>query len=96
MFLKKFKPLKTSLRKSKLDHVLWFIDKYLPKKKGIVIRKDLFINIFKARDIFHIHKLASLRSKSFSLTLMNNKLSFTFGSWAKPYLKLLNQLGLTK
>ena len=96
MFLKKFKPLKTSLRKSKLDHVLWFIDNYLPKKKDRAIRKDLFINIFKAGDTYHIHKLASLRSKSLSQTLMNTKLSFTFGSWASPCLKLLKQLGLTK
>ena len=41
-------------------------------------------------------KLASKRSKTLLPTAKNTTISFTFGNWALPYLKLLKKIGLAK
>ena len=41
-------------------------------------------------------KFASLGSKTLFSTKKNTKISFTFGNWALPYLKLLKKIGITK
>ena len=45
MFNKKYKKLNNSYNKSKLDQVLWFIENYLPQKKGRGLNKNFFIFI---------------------------------------------------
>ena len=40
-------------------------------------------------------KLASTRSKLLPTT-KNTTMSFTFGNWALPYLKLLKKIGIAK
>ena len=41
-------------------------------------------------------KLASTRSKILLPTSKNTTISFTFGNWALPYLKLLKKIGIAK
>ena len=39
MFQEKYKKLKDSPNKSKLDQILWFIENYLPQKKELDVKK---------------------------------------------------------
>ena len=96
MFLGKLKPLNKYQKKSKLDLVLWFVENYLPQKKDRAIRKELSLGISEKKNLNQIQKLVSVRSKSLTPKQTNMKVSFTFGSWALPYLKLLKQIGLAK
>ena len=96
MFLGKSKKLKTSQKKSRLDHVLWFVENYLPQKKDRATRKELRLDILEAGTIDQIQKLASVRSKSLTPEPTYTAVSFTFGRWALPFLKLLKQIGLAK
>ncbi len=96
MFLAKSKQLKLSPKKSKLDLVLWLVENYLPQKKDRAPRKELSLDILEARTRNEIQRFTFLRSKSLSPTAANKKFSFTLGSWALPYLKLLKQIGLAK
>ena len=41
-------------------------------------------------------KLASTRSKTLLPTTKSTTISFTFGDWALPYLKLLKKIGIAK
>ena len=41
-------------------------------------------------------KLASLGAKALMQATNNAKISFTFGNWALPYLKLLKKIRITK
>ncbi len=41
-------------------------------------------------------KLVSMRSKTLFPTTKNTTISFTFGNWALPYLKLLKKIGIAK
>ena len=41
-------------------------------------------------------KLASTCSKTLLPTTKNTTISFTFGNWALPYLKLLKKIGIAK
>ena len=41
-------------------------------------------------------KLATIRSKTLLPTTKNTTISFTFGNWALPYLKLLKKIGIAK
>ena len=95
MFKKKNKQIKTSPNKSNLDQVLWFIDNYLPQKKDRG-EKKLYMDNLEAETIRQFSKLASLRSKTLSPTTKNTTISFTFGNWALPYLKLLKKIGIAK
>ena len=96
MFKKKYKQFNDTTNKSKLDQVLWFIENYLPQKKDRGIQKKLYIDNLEAETIKQFSKLASLRSKSLLPTTKNTKISFTFGNWALPYLKLLKKIGIAK
>ena len=87
MFQGKSNNLKTYPKKSTLDHVLWFVENYLPNKKNLATRTELNLDTFEAKTINQIKKLASLRSKSITPEQTNMKVSFTLGKWALPYLK---------
>ena len=96
MFKKKNKQIKTSPNKSNLDQVLWFIENYLPQKKDQGVQKKLYMDNLEAETIKIFSKLASSRSKTLLQTTKNTKISFTFGNWALPYLKLLKKIGIAK
>ena len=95
MFKKKNKQIKTSHNKLNLDQVLWFIENYLPQKKDQVVQKKLYMDNLEAETIKKFSKLASIRSKTL-LPTKNTIISFTFGNWALPYLKLLKKIGIAK
>ena len=96
MFKKKFKQFKNSPNKSKLDQVLWFIENYLPQKKDRDVQKKLHMDNLEIETINKFSKLASLSSKKLLETSNNTTISFTFGNWALPYLKLLKKIGIAK
>ena len=96
MFKKKNKQIKTIANKSNLDQVLWFIDNYLPQKKDRGVQKKLYMDNLEAETIKIFSKLASSRSKTLLPTTKNMTISFTFGNWALPYLKLLKKIGIAK
>ena len=96
MFKKKLKQSNHSHNKSKLDQVLWFIENYLPQKKDRGIKKKFYIDDLETETIKQFSKLASLRSKTLLPTTKNTTISFTFGNWALPYLKLLKKVGIAK
>ena len=96
MFKKKNKQIKTSPNKSNLDQVLWFIENYLPQKKDRGVQKKLYMDNLEAETIKIFSKLASSRSKTLLPTKTNTTISFTFGNWVLPYLKLLKKIGIAK
>ena len=96
MFKKKNKQIKTSSNKSNLDQVLWFIENYLPQKKDRGVQKKLYIDNLETKTIKIFSQLASSRSKILLPTTKNTTISFTFGNWALPFLKLLKKIGLAK
>ena len=96
MFKKKYKQIKTSPNKSNLDQVLWFIENYFPQKKDRGVQKKLYMVNLEAGTIKKFSKLASMPSKTLLPTTKNTTISFTFGNWALPYLKLLKKIGITK
>ena len=96
MFKKKNKQIKTPPNKSNLDQVWWFIENYLPQKKDRGVQKKLYLDNLEADTIKIFSKLASKRSKTLFPTTKNTTISFTFGNWALPYLKLLKKIGIAK
>ena len=96
MFKKKNKQFKTSPNKSNLDQVLWFIENYLPQKKDRGVKKNLYMDNLEAETIKKFSKLVSIRSKTLLPTIKNTIISFTFGNWTLPHLKLLKKIGLAK
>ncbi len=96
MFQVKSKEFKDSPNKSMLDQFLWFIENYLPQKKERGVQKKLYINALEAKTIKLFSKIASRRSKTLFPTTRNTIISFTFGNWALPYLKLLKRIGIAK
>ena len=96
MFRKKNKQIKTSPNKSNLDQVLWFIENYLPQKKDRGVQKKLYMDNLEVETIKIFSKLVSTRSKTLFPTTKNTTISFTFGNWALPYLKLLKKIGIAK
>ena len=96
MFKKKNKQIKTSPNKSNLDQVLWFVENYLPQKKDRGVQKKLYMDNLEVETIKIFSKLASTRSKTLFPTTKNTTISFTFGNWALPYLKLLKKVGIAK
>ena len=94
MFKKKNKQIKNSPNKSNLDHVLWFIENYLPQKKDRGVQKNFYMNNLEPETIKKFSKLASMRSKTLFPTTKNKTISFTLGNWALPYLKLLKKIGI--
>ena len=96
MFKKKNKQIKPSPNKSNLDQVLWFIENYLPQKKDRGVQKKLYMDNLEAETIKIFYKLVSTRSKTLLPSTKNTTISFTFGNWALPYLKLLKKIGIAK
>ena len=96
MFKKKNKKIKTAPNQSNLDQVLWFIENYLPQKKDRGVQKKLYMDNLEAETIKIFSKLISSRSKALLPTTKNTTISFTFGNWALPYLKLLKKIGIAK
>ena len=96
MFKKKYNQFNNSTNKSKLDKVLWFIENYLPRKKGRGVQKKLYIDNLEIETIKTFSKLTSMCSKTLFPTTKNTTISFTFGNWALPYLKLLKKIGIAK
>ena len=96
MFKKKNKEIKTAPNKSNLDQVLWFIENYLPQKKDRGVQKKLYMDNLEVETIKIFSKLTSTRSKTLLPTPKNTTISFTFGNWALPYLKLLKKIGIAK
>ena len=96
MFKKKYKQFNILPNKSKLDQILWFIENYLPQKKDRVVKKKLYIDNLESETIKNFSKLASLRSKALLPATKSTTISFTFGNWALPYLKMLKKIGIAK
>ena len=96
MFKEKSKQFSVSSNKSKLDQILWFVENYLPQKKNRGFQKKTFLNNFQTETIKQFSKLNPLRFKRFIPSTKNTTLSFTFGNWALPYLKLLKKIGIIK
>ena len=96
MFKKKYNEFNNSTNKSKLDQVLWFIENYLPQKKDRGFQKKLYMDNLEAETIKKFSKLVSTPSKTLFPTTKNTTISFTFGNWALPYLKLLKKIGIAK
>jgi len=96
MFKKKYKQFNNSPHKSKLDQVLWFIENYLPQKKDRGVQRKLYMDNLQSDTFKKFSKLDSLRFKTLSPSTKNTTISFTFGSWALPYLKLLKKIGIAK
>jgi len=96
MFKKKYKQFKNAPNKSNLEQVLWFIENYLPQKKDRGVQKKLYMDNLEVENIKKFSKLASTRSKTLFPTTKNTTISFTFGNWALPYLKLLKKIGIAK
>ena len=96
MFKKKNKQIKIAPNKSNLEQVLWFIENYLPQKKDLGVQKKLYMDNLEVETIKIFSKLASTRSKILFPTTKNTTISFTFGNWALPYLKLLKKIGIAK
>tara|TARA_B100000886_G_scaffold267110_1_gene191384 strand:- start:277 stop:567 length:291 start_codon:yes stop_codon:yes gene_type:complete len=96
MFKNKYKQFQNSSNKSRLDQVLWFIENYLPQKTNRDVQKKLYVDNLEVETIKKFYKLASIRSKTLFPTTKNMTISFTFGNWALPYLKLLKKIGIVK
>ena len=96
MFKKKNKQIQTSPNKSNLDQVLWFIENFLPQRRNRCNQKNLYMDNLEEETIKKFSKLASIRSKTLLPTKKNTAISFTFGNWALPYLKLLKKIGIAK
>ena len=96
MFKKKDKRFNNLPNKSNLDQVLWFIENYLPQKKNRGVQKKFYMDNLEAETIKKFSKLASIRSNKLFPTTKNTIISFTFGNWASPYLKLLKKIGIAK
>ena len=96
MFKEKNEQIKTSSNKSNLEQVLWFIENYLPQKKDRGVQKKLYMDNLEAETIKIFSKLASTRFKTLLPTTKNTTISFIFGNWALPYLKLLKKIGIAK
>jgi len=94
MFKNKYKQINNSSNKSSLDQVLWFIENYLPQKKDRGDPKKLYMDNLESETIKIFSKLASTCSKTLLPTTKNTTISFTFGNWALPYLKLLKKIGI--
>jgi len=96
MFKKKNKEFNKLHNKSSLDQILWFIENYLPQKKDRGGQKKLYMDNLEADTIKKFSKLAFISSKTLFPTNKNTTITFTFGNWALPYLKLLKKIGIAK
>ena len=96
MFKRKYKQFNDSPNKSKLDKVLWYIENYLPQKKDRDVQKKFYMDNLEAESIKQFSKLNSQRFKTLLPNTKKTTISFTFGNWAMPYLKMLKKIGIAK
>ena len=96
MFKRKYKQFNDSPNKSKLDKVLWFIENYLPQKKDRDVQKKFYMDNLEVESIKQFSKLNSQLFKPILPNTKRTTISFTFGNWALPYLKLLKKIGIAK
>ena len=96
MFKKKNKQIKTAHNKSSLEKVLWFIENYLPQKKDRGVQKKIYMDNLEAKTFKKFSKYDPLSFITLSPSKKNMTISFTFGNWALPYLKLLKKIGIAK
>ena len=94
MFKKKYKQLNDSPNKSKLDQVLWVIENYLPQKKDRGVKKKFYMDNLEAEAIEQFSKLNSQRFNKLLPNIKKTTITFTFGNWALPYVKLLKKIGI--
>ena len=66
----------------------------MSKNRGF--QKNMYLDNLEAKTIKKFSKLTSIRSKTLFPTKKNTTISFTFGNWALPYLKLLKKIGIAK
>ncbi len=69
---------------------------FASKKRSRCSKKKLYMDNLESETIKIFSKLASTRSKTLLPTTKNTTISFTFGNWALPYLKLLKKMGIAK
>ena len=96
MFQGSFKKSNPFHKESKIDRILWFVENYLPQKKKRAIRKGILFNNLEATNIKKNQNVVFVLSKILTITLNKNKVLFSFGNWALPYLKILKRKGLLK
>ena len=96
MFKKKYKKFNYSCHKSKLDQILWFIENYLPQKKESSVQKKVYMDNLEGDTIKKFSKFASYHFKTLLPNTKKTTISFTFGNWALPYVKLLKKIGIAK
>lgn len=100
MFRGSFNKSKHFHQESKVDQILWFVENYLPKKKKkkkkLAIRKGILMNNLGVNNIKKNQNLVFVVSKFLTITLNKNKILFSFGNWALPYLKILKRKRLLK
>ena len=96
MFQINSRKVNSNQKRTSIDHILWFIENYLPQKKNRAFRKEFRLDNLESETIKHVKKFASLRTKSLTDDLANTKVTFTIGSWALPYLRILKRTGLLK
>ncbi len=70
--------------------------KLFAQKKDRGVQKKLYMDNLEVETIKIFSKLASIRSKTLFPTTKNTTISFAFGNWALPYLKLLKKIGIAK
>ena len=68
----------------------------MPQKKDRGVQKKLYMDNLEAETIKKFSKLVSMLSKTLFTTTKNKTISFTFGNWALPYLKMLKKIGIAK
>ena len=69
----------------------------MPQKKNRSAQKNLYMDNLEAKTIKKFSKLVLYkRAKTLLSTKKNTTISFTFGNWALPYLKLLKKIGIAK
>ena len=96
MFQINSRKVNSNQKRTSLENILWFIENYLPQKKNRSSRKEFRLDNLESETIKYVKKFASLRSKSLTKDLDNTKVTFTIGSWALPYLRILKRTGLLK
>ena len=96
MFRKKSTHSKNYQNETILDHILWFMENYLPQKKKRSSHVEPILDKFESFIIHKFKKLASDRSKSLRGDLNSTTLTFTVGNWALPYLNFLKRMKLLK
>ena len=96
MIKKKYKQFNNLANKPKLDQFLWFIENFLPQKKYRGVQKKLYKDNLEAETFKKFFKLASLSFKTVLPSTKYTTISFTFGNWALPYLKLHKKIRIAK